>query len=129
MFTCEGDSEKLPKELNKRIDELCKEYEKAHDKYDKGGKIDKEIIAFTIKSLKLFLKYESKVGKEVRDIMSEAVGNIPVTFDLDEIKFSKEIEEIVDPLIDILDAHACKWINRKKFVEKTLKRLQNLKLK
>ena len=62
------------------------------------------------------------------NLMTEAIGIIPITFfTLDNLKVNKKIEETIDPLIDIVDAHANLHINRKKLILEVLAKLENLK--
>lgn len=127
MFTSQGDSERLPDCINKELDSLNERYVQIVKYFERGGNIDQKIIGFTIDSLKLFLEYNKTSKKDVKDLLSEAVGNIPLTFDLDNLKLSKNVKEIIGPLIDIIDAHACKWINREKFVQEVLRKLKALR--
>jgi hypothetical protein len=128
MFFAEGEFERLPKELQKELDKLYLEDRVIYEKNKRKEDVNKEVINFTIGSLKLYLKWHEKVKKDVRDLMSEAVGDIPLTFFvLDELKINKEVERTIDPLLDIIDAHACKWINREELIKNVLKKLQKLK--
>ena len=129
MFFAKGEIEKLPHNLRKNINRLDIRYQLICYLNDEKKDINRKIIDFTIDSLNLSLKYYDRINKKIRNIMTEAVGNIPMTLDLDNIKISKEIEETINPLIDIIDAHACLEINRKELIKEILKKLQKLKKK
>ena len=60
--------------------------------------------------------------------MTEAIGKIPVTFfALDNLKAGKRVKEAINPLIDIIDAHANLHINRKKLISAVLEDLKKIK--
>lgn len=128
MFFAEGEIEKFPEEIKKKIYDLeSKDKEIYYLNKDKK-EIDLEVINFTIDSLRLFLEYEKKLNSEQKDLMTEAIGNIPITFFiLDNLKVRKEIEETMNPLIDIIDAPSNLHINRKRLIIKILKKLEKLK--
>ncbi len=127
MFFAKGELEKLPKGLQKELGLFYIKYEQLHDLYDDGKDINREMIRCIISSLRIYLKWEKKSEKETRDLMSGAVGNIPLTLDLDNIKFSKIFGETINPLIDIIDVHANLHINRKKLILEVLAKLEKLK--
>jgi len=127
MFFAKGQLKILPKTLQKELELFYEKYEKVHESYDKEKKIDIEMIGCVIYSLNLYLKWEKKVNKNVRDLMSEAIGEIPIMIMIDKIKLSKEIEEIINPLIDIDVSHANLHINRKKLILDVLRKLEELK--
>jgi hypothetical protein len=126
MFFAEGEIEKLPEKLQEELELFYKKYEYLHDLYDNKRDINKEMIECIILSLRIYLKWGKKSKKEVRDLMSGAVGNIPITLDLDNIKLSKKVEEIINPLIDIIDSHANLHINREKLTLEVLNELEKL---
>ncbi len=128
MFFAEGEIEKFPKEIKKKIYDLEIKDKEIYHLDKKGKNVNLKVIDFTINSLSLFLKYERELNKEQKNLMTEAIGNIPITFFiLDNLKIDKKIKEIINPLTDIIDAHASLHINRKKLVTTVLKRLKKLK--
>jgi len=129
MFFAEGEEKKLPEKLKEELNRLDIRYQLICYFDDNGENIDRKIIDYVIDSLNLSLKYYDKVGKRVRDLITGAIGNIPLTLDLDKLNLNRKIREIIAPLIDIIDAHACKDINRKKLIISILKKLVRLRRK
>ena len=127
MFFAKGETEKLPKELQKKLNKLDIRYQLICYFNDKKKNINRKIIDYIIDSLGLSLKYYDKIRTDIRDLMTGAVGNIPLTLDLDNIKLSKKIKDILHPLIDIIDYQSNLHINRKKLIVKVLKNLQKIK--
>ena len=126
MFFSNGEEEKLPKGLQKELELFYIEYEKLHDLYDEGKDITKEMIECIISSLRIYLKWEKKSEKKIRDLMSEAVGEIPIMIMIDKIKLSKEVEKIIKPLVDIDVSNSNLHINRKKLILEVLKKLKKV---
>lgn len=129
MFFAEGEFEKLSSELQKELGLFYIKYEQLHDLYDERKDITKEMIECITSSLRIYLEWEKKSEKKVRDLMGEAVGNIPITLDLDNIELPKNVEEVINPLIDIIDAHANLHIDRKELIKSVLNNLYKLKEK
>ena len=68
--------------------------------------------------------------KLIKDDLTEGIGAIPVTFfDADNLKVSEDIEETIELLRDIIDAHANLHINREELIKDVLKKLEGLKEK
>lgn len=126
MFFSEGEIKKLPRLLQQELELFYQKYEKSHQMYDGGIEFSKELIKSIIFSLELYFKWENKVNKKIKNIMEEAVGNIPLTIELDKIELTKKLSDIINPLIDIIDSNACLEIDRKKFIKKTLYNLKKL---
>jgi len=130
MFFAEGEIEKFPKEIIKKIYNLEAKDKKIYHLNKEGKNINLEVINFTIDSLKLFLEYEKKLNKEQKNLMTEAIGNIPITFfTLDNLKVDKKIEDTISLLIDIIDAHANLHIKREKLILGVLNKLKRLREK
>ena len=129
MFFPAGTLEKLPKGLQRDLEIFYKEYKQASDLFEEGKKADKQMADAVIKSLEIYLKWFKKVDKKTRDLIGEGVGEIPVMMIVDKIKLSKELDEIVGPLMDIDVSGACKKIDREKFIRETLEKLKGLRKK
>lgn len=128
MFFAEKEEDNFPEEIKEKIYNLESRDKEIYHLNKEGRNIDLDVVNFVIDSLKLFLKYEKKLNKEQKKLMTEAIGNIPITFfTLDNLKVNKKIEDIIDPLIDIVDAHANLHIDRKELILEVLKKLQRLK--
>ena len=124
MFFSEGEIEKLPKRLQEELELFYNEYEKGHDLYDERKKADEQITKAIIKSLEIYLEWYKKIDKKTKDIMGEAVGEIPIMIMIDKIKLSKELKGIIGPLVDISSSHANSHIDRTKLIQETLQKLQ-----
>lgn len=130
MFFLELIYKELPKEMKSKIDDLYIKDKKIFEKNKEGKNIDLDVINFTINSLTIFLNYNKKVNKKIRDDLTEGIGAIPITFfDADNLKVSKDIEETIELLRDIIDAHTNLHINREELIKDVLKKLQKLKEK
>jgi len=128
MFFAEKEEEKFSKKIR---GEICRLESKDKEIYwlNKDGKnVDLRIIDFVMDSLNLFLKNEKLLDNEQKKLMTEAIGKIPVTFfALDNLKAGKRVKEAINPLIDIIDAHANLHINRKKLISAVLEDLKKIK--
>ena len=130
MFFLELIYKKLPKGMRNRLDNLYIKDKEIFEKNKKGKNINLDVINFTIDSLTLFLYYNKKVNKEIKEDLTEGVGAIPITFfDADNLKVNRKIEETIELLRDIIDAHANLHINREKLIKDVLEKLQKLKEK
>jgi len=127
MFFSKGQLEKLPKKLQEELELFYNKYERAHDLYDEGKNVDIEMIKCVTYSLKIYLKWEKKVDKKTRDLISEGIGEIPIMIMIDKIGLSNELRDIISPLVDIDVSHANLHINRKKLIEEILQKLNRIK--
>ena len=127
MFFAKGETEKLPEELQKKLNKLDIRYQLICYLNDENKNINRKIIDYIIDSLELSLKYYDKIRTDIRDLITGAVGNIPLTLDLDNIKLPRKIKDILHPLIDIIDYQSNLHIDRKRLIVDVLKNLQKLK--
>jgi len=128
MFFAEKEEKEFPEEIKKEIDRLESKDREIYELNEKNKDINLEVINFVIDSLNLFLKYKDKLNKKQQDLMTEAIGNIPVTFFIiDKLKVKVDVKKSINLLIDIVDAHANLHINREKLILKVLKDLTKLK--
>jgi len=127
MFFAEKEEKEFSEEIRKEIDKLESKDREIYESNKKNKNIDIEVINFVIDSLNLFLKCKDKLNKKQRDLMTEAIGNIPITFFiLDKLKVKEDIKKTINPLVDIVDAHANLHISREKLILKVLNDLRNL---
>jgi len=127
MFFAEEEEKEFPEEIKVEIYRLESKDREIYELNKENKNIDLEIIRFVTDALNLFLKYNERLNKKQRSLMTEAIGNIPITFFiLDKLKVKKEIKEAINPLIDIVDAHANLHINRKKLILEVLRNLNKL---
>ncbi len=130
MFFVEGRYEKLPKKVKKEVNKLHLLDRYIFESYQKGKRVDRLVIDYVVSSLKIFLRFYDELKRPLKKYMEEAVGEIPITFfTIDNLKVDEEIEESVDPLIDMADSQALKELDRKDLAKKTLKRLEELRKK
>jgi len=130
MFFAEGEEKEFPEEIRVNINRLESKDKEIYDLNKKNRDINLEVINFVIDSLNLFLKYEDKLSLKQKDLMTEAIGNIPITFFiLDKLRIKKNIKEIVNLLVDIIDANANLHINRTELIKEVLKKLINEKVR
>ena len=130
MFFLELIWKELPRELKTKIEKLYLKDKEIFRKNKEGKNVDLDVIDFSIQSLTIFFEYYKKVNKRIKDSLTEGIGAIPIVFFCnDNLKVSKEIEETLDPLIDIMNSHANLYINREKFIRETLKKLRELRKK
>ncbi|MBU1129138.1 MAG: hypothetical protein KJ949_00740 [Nanoarchaeota archaeon] len=130
MFFAEKEEDKFSEEIKEKIYNLEAKDKEIYYLNKEGKEIDLEVVDFVINSLNMFLKYEKTLNNEQKNLMTEAIGNIPMTFFvLDNLKVNKKIEETIDFLLDIIDAHANLHIDRKILIQETLQKLQKLKEK
>lgn len=128
MFFAEGEKEKFPKEIKRRISLLEGKDKKIYLLNKNNKKVDTEIIDFVMDSIHLFLENEKKLNPKQKELMIEAIGNIPITFFvLDNLKVKKEVKETIKPLVDIIDSASNLQIDRKKLILKVLENLERLK--
>ncbi|MFH1310926.1 MAG: hypothetical protein ABIH65_00790 [Nanoarchaeota archaeon] len=129
MFFAEKEEERFPKEIRKKIYDLKAKDKEIYHLSKEGENINLNLINFTINSLSLFLEYEKRLNNEQKNLMTEAIGNIPITFFiLDNLKVDKKIEETINPLINIADAPPANLhINRKKLIIEVLHKLEKIK--
>ena len=94
MFFAEGEIGKFSEEIREKIDDLMINDKEIYQLNKRKKDINLEVIEFTINSIKLFLEYEKKLSNEQKNAMTEAIGNIPVTFFiLDKLKVNKKINK------------------------------------
>jgi len=129
MFFSKGQLEKLPKKLQEELELFYNKYERAHNLYDKGKNVNIEMIGCVTYSLKIYLKWEKKIEKKIRDIISEGIGEIPIMIMIDKIGLSNELKYAISPLVDIDISYANSHINRKKLIKETLQKLNKIKEK
>ena len=130
MFFLELVYKQLPQEMRNKLDSLYIKDREIFKKNKEGKNIDLDVINFMINALTIFLDYNKKVNKKIRDDLTEGIGAIPITFfDADDLKVSKDIEETTEFLRDIIDAHANLHINREKLIRDVLKKFRKLKEK
>jgi len=128
MFFAEGEEKEFPKEIRKEIDKLESKDKEIYYLNKERKKVDLEMVNFTINSLNLFLKNEKNFDDKQKNLMTEAIGNIPITFFiLDKFKVDRKIEETIKQLIDIVDAHANLHIDRRELILNVLKNLEQLR--
>lgn len=127
MFFAENEEKEFPEEIRKEINNLESKDREIYELNKKNKNIDIKVIHFVINALNLFLKYNDKLDKKQKNLMTEAIGNIPITFFiLDKLKTNKRIKEVVNPLVDIVDSHSNLHIDREKLILEVLKDLRNL---
>jgi hypothetical protein len=130
MFFAEGEEKEFPEEIRVNINRLESKDKEIYDLNKKNRDINLEVINFVIDSLNLFLKYEDKLSLKQKDLMTEAIGNIPITFFiLDKLRIKKNVKDIINPLVDIIDAHANLHINRIKLIKDVLEELIDEKVR
>ncbi len=130
MFFAEGEEKEFPEDIKSEIHRLESKDREIYELNQKKKNIDSEVIDFVIESLEVFLKYEKELNKKQKDLMTGAIGDIPITFFiLDKLKVKKEIKEAIGPLVDIYDSHCNLHINREKLIWKVLNKLKQIQEK
>jgi len=128
MFFAEEEEKEFPEEIKIEIYRLESKDREIYELNKENKNIDLEVINFVLDGLNLFLKYNEKLNEKQKNLMTESLGNIPLTFFiLDKLKVKKEIKESINPLVDIVDAHANLHINREKLIKDVLKKLHILR--
>jgi len=128
MFLAEREYNKLPSKIKKEINLLHLKDRLIYEANKKNKNINFAVIDYVINSIYVYLRYHKKVNKKIRSILEESLGQIPITFfDLDRLKVDKEVIEKINPLLDTINSHALKTLNRESIIKSVLRNLIKLK--
>ncbi len=129
MFFAEGEEKEFPEEIKEEIYQLESEDKEIYklNKADEG--INSRVILFVLSALNLFLKWRKILNEKQEDLMTEALGNISITFFiLDKLKVKENVKKAINSLVDIINAHSNLHVNRERLIKRVYSELKNLQL-
>jgi len=129
MFFAEGEYEKFPLVIKRKINELHLLDRHIYETNRKGRDINRLVIDYVILSLRIFLNFYDKLKQPLKGYMEDAIANIPVTFALDKLKIDKQVKDSIKPLLDITGTCAFRKLKKKEIAKETLKRLERLRIR